>query len=184
MSVDPPSIPPLAGISVVEFEGIEPLIKDFNDGFNGKTEYPLVADPDIAEFNRYQVQNKSIADTTLTLGRQRLIWDNQRWVGNVGWRLNEQTYDGFRVENGSIENLGIEGFLLTNVNLPNGLNWKLKLKISTSSTSQSKRGPIRRKSTMRRSKSVPSRSPLPPSTRSTSVMASSHSSTACMPAEH
>lgn len=110
---------------LVEFEGIEPLIKDFNDGFNGKTEYPLVADPNIAEFNRYQLQNTSIRDTTLTLGRQRLIWDNQRWVGNVGWRLNEQTYDGLRVENASVENLAIDGFLLTNVNLPNGLNWTM-----------------------------------------------------------
>ena len=29
-----------------------------------------------------------------TLGRQRLLLDNRRWVGNSGWRQFEQTHDG------------------------------------------------------------------------------------------
>ncbi len=31
--------------------------------------------------------------TNLTYGRQRIILDNSRFVGNVGWRQNEQTFD-------------------------------------------------------------------------------------------
>lgn len=34
----------------------------------------------------------------VTLGRQRLALDDQRFVGNVGWRDNEQTFDAARVQ--------------------------------------------------------------------------------------
>jgi hypothetical protein len=34
--------------------------------------------------------------TGVTLGRQRIILDNARFVGNVGWRQNEQTFDAVR----------------------------------------------------------------------------------------
>src|SRR5207342_611283 len=33
-----------------------------------------------------------------TLGRQRLQFDNQRWIGNSGWRQNEQTFDAVALE--------------------------------------------------------------------------------------
>lgn len=61
--------------------------------------YPVVADPEAYELNRLQLTNTSIANTTLTLGRQRLLLDDQRFVGNVGWRMNEQTFDALRVVN-------------------------------------------------------------------------------------
>jgi hypothetical protein len=37
----------------------------------------------------------------LTFGRQRIIHDDQRFVGNVGWRQNEQTFDALRAQWGS-----------------------------------------------------------------------------------
>ena len=27
------------------------------------------------------------------IGRQNIVLDNARFIGNVGWRLNEQTFD-------------------------------------------------------------------------------------------
>lgn len=33
------------------------------------------------------------ASVQLRVGRQRLAWDNQRFIGNSGWRQNEQTFD-------------------------------------------------------------------------------------------
>ena len=65
----------------------------------GFANYPVVADPEAYEFNRFQLTNTSIANTTITLGRQRINLDDQRFVGNVGWRMNEQTYDALRVVN-------------------------------------------------------------------------------------
>jgi hypothetical protein len=70
-------------------------VNDYNSTTNGNTGYPVVADPaGFAEINRFALINDSIDKTTLTLGRQRLILDDARFVGNVGWRQNEQTYDG------------------------------------------------------------------------------------------
>ena len=40
-----------------------------------------------------------IPDTPLKVGRQRIILDNARFVGNVGFRQLEQTFDAARIEN-------------------------------------------------------------------------------------
>jgi hypothetical protein len=63
------------------------------------TTFPVIVDPEIAEINRFQLNNTSIANTVITLGRQRLVIDDWRFVGNVGWRQNEQTFDALRVVN-------------------------------------------------------------------------------------
>jgi hypothetical protein len=59
--------------------------------------YAVVADPENIELNRLQLQYKD-KTTTITLGRQRINLDDQRWVGSVGWRQNEQTFDAARGE--------------------------------------------------------------------------------------
>ena len=57
----------------------------------------VVADPENLELNRLQLQYRS-EPATVTLGRQRINLDDQRWVGSVGWRQNEQTFDALRAE--------------------------------------------------------------------------------------
>jgi hypothetical protein len=59
--------------------------------------YPVVPDGSNIDLNRIQLQYKGKA-ATLTLGRQRINLDDQRWVGSVGWRQNEQTFDAVRAE--------------------------------------------------------------------------------------
>lgn len=59
--------------------------------------YAVVADPMSVALNRLQAQYRSKA-VTLTLGRQRINLDDQRFVGAVGWRQNEQTFDAARAE--------------------------------------------------------------------------------------
>lgn len=59
--------------------------------------YAVVADPMNVGLGRLQLQYKS-KPLTVTLGRQRVNLDDQRWVGSVGWRQNEQTFDGVRSE--------------------------------------------------------------------------------------
>lgn len=59
--------------------------------------YSVVADPMNVELNRLQFQYK-LPTATFTLGRQRINLDDQRWVGSVGWRQNEQTFDAVRME--------------------------------------------------------------------------------------
>ena len=78
--------------------------------------YPVVADPESYAINRLQLVNTSLPGTTLTLGRQRILLDDQRFVGNVGWRQNEQTFDAFRVVNKSVKNLVLDATYLNRVN--------------------------------------------------------------------
>jgi hypothetical protein len=94
---------PLRGTAfLAEAVLISDLVEDYNSTTNGNTQYPVVADPaDFAAINRFALINKSLERTTLTVGRQRIVHDDQRFVGNVGWRQHEQTFDGLRAQWGS-----------------------------------------------------------------------------------
>ncbi len=70
--------------------------------------YPVVADEEAYEINRFQFTNTSLPGTTLTLGRQRILLDDQRFIGNSGWRQNEQTFDAFRMVNRTVTNLVLD----------------------------------------------------------------------------
>jgi hypothetical protein len=80
-----------------EYEGVTAYDKlDYNNSTptTSETARPVIADPAGSEMNQAWVRYAGIPRTTLQGGRQRLVLDNQRFVGNVGWRQNEQTYDG------------------------------------------------------------------------------------------
>jgi hypothetical protein len=66
--------------------------------------------------NRLQLVNTSLPLTTVTLGRQRIVLDDHRFVGNVGWRQNEQTFDAIRIVNKSVEHLTVDLTYLDQVN--------------------------------------------------------------------
>lgn len=88
----------VSGFSLLaEGEGTLALSKDYNDTLpgNGVEPFPVVADPENLELNRLQVAYMR-GGTGLTIGRQRIILDDARFVGNVGWRQNEQTFDAVR----------------------------------------------------------------------------------------
>lgn len=89
---------------------------NYNDTRNGKALYPVVADPEIITLNRLQLDYKLGLDTQFTLGRQRIKIGNERFVGNVGWRQHEQTFDAFSVTNGSIRNLSVTYAYIDRVN--------------------------------------------------------------------
>ena len=103
---------------LVEGEAVVPLDTDYREDplIPENVTYPVVADPESYEFNRVQLVNTSLPGTTLTLGRQRILLDDQRFVGNVGWRQNEQTFDAFRIVNKSVKNLTLDATFLNQVN--------------------------------------------------------------------
>lgn len=57
--------------------------------------YAAIVDPEQTEINRLYLRYRGISKLDMSLGRQRILLDNQRFVGNVGWRQNEQTFDAF-----------------------------------------------------------------------------------------
>lgn len=79
---------------VVELEHTSHLgAERFNSTANGRSAYPVIADPDNTELNQAYLLWTPSAATRLAIGRQRLAYDNQRFIGNSGWRQNEQTFD-------------------------------------------------------------------------------------------
>lgn len=101
---------------LAEGEFVWPLTSDYNSTTNGNTTYPVVADPETYEINRLQLVNTRIPLTAITLGRQRILLDDQRFVGNSGWRQNEQTFDSLRVVNKTVPNLTIDVAYVDQVN--------------------------------------------------------------------
>jgi len=86
------------------------------------TQYPVVADPENYQLNRLSLTNTSLPQTAVTVGRQRIILDDQRFVGNSGWRQNEVTYDAVRIVNKSVTNLTFDLTFLDKVHRQFGVD--------------------------------------------------------------
>lgn len=93
-----------------------PLDQRYNSTINRETGYPTVADPEDAALDRLQLRNGSLPGTVLTVGRQRINLDDQRFIGSVDFRQNEQTFDSARVVNKSIPGITIDLTYLDRVN--------------------------------------------------------------------
>jgi len=83
--------------TVIEFDDVSEIgLDNFNSGMGtsgaDRAQYPIVADPVGTELNQAYLQYSN-GDTKAAIGRQRILVGNQRFVGGVGWRQNEQTYD-------------------------------------------------------------------------------------------
>lgn len=90
---------------LAESEATLAISPTYNSGLNGKVDRPLVADPQNIELNRLQLQYRGPDKTIVTVGRQRINLDDQRFVGAAAWRDNEQTFDAVRVEWSGVKNL-------------------------------------------------------------------------------
>lgn len=107
-----------AGIgAMAEFEYTNALDPDnFNSTSNGLTGYPVIADPDATELNQAYLSYAGLPDTLFKFGAQRVKLDNDRFVGNVGWRQNEQTYDAVSAVNKTLPGTTLTYAYLSEVN--------------------------------------------------------------------
>ena len=91
----------------------------YNSTTNGATSRPVVADPEYTEINQAWLQY-TLGDFTGIGGRQVINLDNQRFVGNVAWRQNDQTYDAVTLKTGSIPRTQLFYSWVGNVNRVTG----------------------------------------------------------------
>jgi len=86
----------------IEFSDVREIgLDDFNAGAGAtpdRTRFPVVADAEDTRLNQAWLGLTPYDALELRAGRQRIKLDNDRFVGNVGWRQNEQTYDGASLE--------------------------------------------------------------------------------------
>jgi len=83
---------------------------EYNDGSTNYTDgtnpYAKVVDPQKAMISNAAI-NYTANNTTLHVGRGQVNLDNQRFIGTVGWRQLERSYDSVFVANNSIKNLSV-----------------------------------------------------------------------------
>ena len=82
---------------MVEGEGVAVLDDRYSAPVDPVPGRPAIADGETLELNRAQLRWTGLPDTEITVGRQRLVVGNSRFIGNSGWRQNEQTFDAVRV---------------------------------------------------------------------------------------
>ena len=86
---------------------------------NGVSDRPVVADPAITEINQTFLQWQN-TDNRLQLGREEITIGDQRFVGNVGWRQNHQSFDAFTLSNSTLERVDFFYGYLDQVNRIDG----------------------------------------------------------------
>jgi hypothetical protein len=90
---------PWEGLSgYIEAENIAVADRDaYYDGIPPNTrDRTTIADPPDTQMNQAYLllDRPDWLGTSVKGGRQRIVLDDHRFIGNVGWRQNEQTYDG------------------------------------------------------------------------------------------
>jgi hypothetical protein len=103
----------------VEGEFSQAAIDDYSGGAPNADPYDpantVITDPETNELNQCFLQYAGY-DTTAKLGRQRIIYNNAAFIGNIGWRQNEQTYDSISLSNTSISDLTFNYAYVNQVN--------------------------------------------------------------------
>ena len=107
-----------AGLETDEWNGFSAVVEgeaiirvgpeDFNDTTNGRTNFPVVADPSDVLLNQAYVRWRPVDEFSVTAGRQVVNFDNQRWIGSVGWRQNDQTLDAVRATATPVDGASID----------------------------------------------------------------------------
>lgn len=121
------SIRPRFGFTTATYHGVQGMIEaehltaiTEDDRYNaaGSNRQPgrtVIADPETTELNQVWLSYSNF-DSVLKAGRQRIVFDNSRWVGDVIWRQNQQTYDAVRLDNSSIPDLSLSYSYVWHVN--------------------------------------------------------------------
>lgn len=105
---------------LIEAENVRPAGGDLYDNrgagglSNGRVDRPAVADPGLTQFNQAAVRFAA-EGTAVTLGRQEIQLDDQRFVGPVGWRQNHQSFDALRLVTDRLPGTALNYVLLGNV---------------------------------------------------------------------
>jgi hypothetical protein len=75
---------------------------EYHDG-NGKySSNDSIADPDGNRIHQLYADFTNLPSTRIRIGRQEIVLDDSRFFGNIGWRLNAQSFDAITLLNKSI----------------------------------------------------------------------------------
>ena len=98
--------------SIIAADGDSYSQSGLNPGGAGRA---VVADPELTEINQAFI-SYTTGKTSITVGRQRLVLDNARFVGDVGWRQNMQTFDAVVLQDKSLDQATLTYAYLDRIN--------------------------------------------------------------------
>lgn len=81
--------------------------------------YDTVADPESFRFHQAYLSYAGY-DSAVRFGAQEILLDNQRFIGNVGWRLNAQSFNAMSIANHSIRNITLYYAYADSINATDG----------------------------------------------------------------
>ncbi|MES2918588.1 MAG: hypothetical protein V4729_08210 [Pseudomonadota bacterium] len=100
----------------LEFENVSSLGNgDYYSGNTGagnnKAQFGTIADPALTQLNQGYLETYG-----LRAGRQKIVYDNARFIGDVAWRQNDQVYDAVSFANTTwVKDLALNAAWLTRV---------------------------------------------------------------------
>ena len=102
---------PLYGFqAMVEGENVSVIGPEHNynaAGSNGQGTRPVVADPPVTDLNQAWLGYSYDKLFKVKFGQHVINLDNQRFIGSVGWRQNDQTFTGVTLGSEPIEKLNL-----------------------------------------------------------------------------
>jgi hypothetical protein len=115
--------------AVVQLIDVGRANDNYNDTKNGRTRFPVVADPDDTDLNQAYIDYSGVPDTRFRLGKQSIKLDNVRFVGNVEFRQVMQVFTGLSLENRSLSQATLYGAHLERLKTVFGDQQEIRLDI-------------------------------------------------------
>lgn len=102
-----------------QFHNLTNAWEEFRHAEGGESDRDLIADPDGNRLYKAYADYVALPETRVRLGRQEIILDDARLLGNIGWRLNGQSFDALTLTNTSVKDLTLFGGYVNQVNTIN-----------------------------------------------------------------
>lgn len=99
----------------LEAQNTTAIIDDYTFPGGGTAGHSAIVDPDLTDISQAWLAY-AYQKTNLTVGRQNLVLDNTRFIGNVAWRQNYQTFDSVVVKDATFDKLSLTYGYLWGIN--------------------------------------------------------------------
>jgi len=104
----------------VQLHNVSNVMEQYSFTRNGKTYGNLgrdvIADPDGSRFQQAYLDFTWVPDTLIRIGRQDIILDDARLMGDIDWRLNGQSFDAVSITNTSLQDITLYAAYVQKVN--------------------------------------------------------------------
>lgn len=100
--------PKLYGLQgYAEYEGLYSMTHNYNSTRNGETQYSVIQDPTANRLNQLWLNYEGMFNTNIKGGRQKIAFDDQRFIGTAPWRQLENVLDSVLITNTGVKNLSV-----------------------------------------------------------------------------